>query len=256
MFKIKGALLLLTLLIISSCEEKMEHEFPIEKRYWDTKDYHSAVLELRYGYKQDEKLPTLDDPTTRVIVEKLTDQQNFKVVLDDTELGGKHRNKVGQDFFEEYRSMSQIYTARDRKDNYLYDEEMLAVEQFGLGLQLRYFKLGNDQVKKQADDPKSASVKHTISNNINVLIGNYLLYLDKINNEAAFSTAGKDKLATGINTYFPLLINTYPDANLNRIKNKAELMLKKSESTPIKNSLEEIINLIDSKQIKDQEEYQ
>ena len=254
MFKIKGALLIFTLLILSSCEEKIEHEFPIEKRYWDTKDYHSAILELRFGYKQDEKLPTFDDPATRLIVEKLTDQENFKIVLDDTELGGKHRNQVGQDFFEEYRDMSQIYTARDRKDNYLYDEEMLAVEQFGLGLQLRYFKLGNDQVIEQSDDPESASVKNTVNNNINVLIGNYILYLDEINNENAFSTAGKSKLATGIDTYFTLLINTYPDANLNRIKNKAELMLKKSESTSIKNSLEEIMILIDSKQIKDQAE--
>ncbi|MEO9952328.1 hypothetical protein [Nonlabens sp.] len=254
MFKIKGVLLILTLFILSSCEEKIEHEFPTEKRYWDTKDYHSAILELRYGYKQDEKLPTLDDPTTRLIVEKLTDQQNFKVVLDDTELGGKHRNEIGQDFFEEYRGMSQIYTARDRKDNYLYDIEMLAVEQFGLALQLRYFKLGNDQVKEQADDPNSSSVKNTVNKNINVLIGNYLLYLDEINNEDAFSTTGKDKLAKGIDTYFTLLINTYPDANLKRIKNKAELMLKKSESNSIKKSLEDIINLIDSKQTKDQPE--
>ena len=246
MEKIKYVLLAIICLTLTNCKTK-EHKFPLDKRYWDTNDYYDVIFELKYGYENDEKKPTFDNLKQRIIVEKLTDHQNYKVVLDDQELGLKHRNDVATEFFKQYKKMNRIYTARDRKDNYIYDKEMLAVEHFGLGLQLKYFKLGNDQIKENADDPNSSRVKNNINSNIETLIKNYIIYLDKINNEKAFTTKGKSKLAEGIDKYFSQLIELYPGANYRGMKKKAKLMLKKSESDKINSSLTKLIELIDSK---------
>ena len=252
MTKIRIILIALISLTIISCNTE-KHKFPLDKRYWDLNDYDDVVLELNYGYEADEKLPTFDDPETRIIVEKLTDQQNFSVVLDDNELGLKHRNEVAEKFFSEWKNMNNIYNALDRKDQYLYDKEMLAVWHFGLGLQLKYFKLGNDQIKENADDPNSSRVKNNINSNVSTLIKNYLIYLDEINNEKAFTEEGKIKLANGIDKYFPALIELYPNANYSGMQNKAELMLKKAESDKIKSSLKKLIELIGSKSKKENE---
>jgi hypothetical protein len=247
MTRIRLILFALLCVTLTNCKTE-KHEFPLDKRYWDLNDYDKVVLELNYGYESDEMLPTFDNPETRIIVEKLTDQQNFKVVLDDNELGLKHRNEVAEKLFSEWKGMNNIYNATDRKDQYLYDKEMLAVWHFGLGLQLKYFKLGNDQIKESADDPNSSGVKNNINSNVSTLIKNYLIYLDEINNENAFTEEGKAKLAEGIDKYFPELIGLYPDADYSGMKNKAELMLKKSESDKIKSSLNKLIELINSKE--------
>ena len=246
MIKIRLILFAILCITLTNCNSE-KHEFPLDKRYWDLNDYDKAVLELNYGYESDEKLPTFDNPETRIIVEKLTDQQNFKVVLDDNELGIKHRNKVAEEFFREWKDMTNIYDATDRRDQYLYDKEMLAVWHFGLGLQLKYFKLGNDQIIENADDPNSSRVKNDINSNVRTLIKNYLIYLDKINNENAFTEEGKAKFANGIDKYYFELIGVYPEANYSGMKSKAELMFKKSKSDKIKSSLTKLIELIDSK---------
>jgi len=247
MKKTRFLLFALLCVILTNCKTE-KHEFPLDKRYWDINDYEKVVLELNYGYEDDEKLPTFDNPETRIIVEKLTDQQNFNIVLNDNELGLNHRNQVAEKFFNEWNDMNKIYDATDRKDQYLYDKELLAVWHFGLGLQLKYFKLGNDQIIENADDPNSARVLNNVNSNISTLIKNYLIYLDEINKEKAFTEEGKTKIAEGINKYFHELINLYPEANYSGMKNKAELMLKKSESDEIKSSLTKLIELINSKE--------
>lgn len=248
--KINQLLVFTICLILTNCSGEKQN-FPLNKRYWDTNDYDKAILELRFGYENDEKKPTFDDPEQRMIVQKLTDEENYKVVLNDKELGLKHRTEISTQFFEHWQDMTRIYQARDRKDNYIYDVEMLAVHHFGLGLQLEYFKLGNEEIKESADDPSSARVKNVINQNIGTLVSNYIIYLDVINDEKSFSEKGISKLAEGIDNYFIKLVELYPDANYSSMKRKAELMLKKSESNKIKSSLTELINLIDSKSKKD-----
>ncbi|MEO0506242.1 MAG: hypothetical protein AAF090_08830 [Bacteroidota bacterium] len=242
-------LALLSLAFINCKTEK--HQFPIEKRYWDTEDYNKVTLELNYGYESDERLPSFDDPETRVIVQKLTDHENYKIVLDDEELGIRFKNEVAETFFKEWKGMTDIYDATDRKDKFLYDKELLAVWHFGLGLQLKYFKLGNDQIIENADDPSAKQVQRRLNSNINTLIKNYLIYIDKVNNEKAFSEEGKSKLAEGIDTYYTALIELYPDADYGEMKKKAELLIKKSKSDRIKSSLNALIELINSKEHKE-----
>lgn len=252
MIKFRIVLFVLISMIFINCNTE-KHKFPLEKRYWSLDDYEKIVWELNYRYEIDEKLPTFDSPKTRVVVEKLTNQENFNIVLEDDKLGLKHRNNVAEKFFNEWQNMSKIYDKLDRKDQYLYDREMLAVWHFGLELQLKYFKLGNDQIKENADDPNSSIIKNNINSNIKTLINNYLIYLNEIKNEKAFTEKGKDILANGIDKYFTILIESYPDANYSEMKSKSELMLKKTESDKIKQALEKIIELIDSKNKKEVE---
>jgi len=82
MTRIKFITVIIICLTIISCAEE-RHSFPTEKRFWDTSDYRAANLELNYGYKSDEKLPSFDDPETRIIVEKLVDHENYKVILEE-----------------------------------------------------------------------------------------------------------------------------------------------------------------------------
>jgi len=249
MSQIKIATLIFTSILFLNCESKND-KFPTDKRYWDTKDYEKITLSLRYGTKSDEKLPTFDDPETRLIVEKYTDPQNYLVVLDDNELGIKHKNRVGEEFFRRWKDMTSVYTARDRKDNFIYEKEMLAVNQFGLGLQLKYFKLGNDEIIRNSDNPDDS--KYTINSNIKTLIDNYKIYLDYINDEQSFSEAGKVIFSDGLVKHYTQLIELYPKANYNSTRSKMEALNKKSKSKVIKTSLDKIITLIEENQKKEE----
>ena len=106
------ALIIVLILTLTNCSLD-KHNFPLEKRYWDVDDYNNAVREYKFGYKNDDKLPTFDDPETRIIVQKFTDEENYKVVLDDNELGIKHRNDIAEKFFNEWREMTNLYNALD-----------------------------------------------------------------------------------------------------------------------------------------------
>lgn len=244
--KINNLLFVLSILFFAtSC--KTENKFPTEKKYWDTDDYDNVVRELRFGTKSDEKLPTFDDAETKIIVEKLTDQENFKVVLDDKELGLKHKNEIGEKFFKIWQDMSEIYSQIDRKDIYVYEKERIEVFNFGLALQLRYFKLGNDEIKQKSDDPNAVNVSETVNSNVNTLIGNYMFYLDEINNEKSYSNVGLDLIAEGIDKYFAELVNLYPNSYYDNLKEKIVLLSNKTKSENIKNSLLKLQKLIESK---------
>lgn len=227
------------LVLIYSCNS-LEDKYPIEKRYWDNEDYKNVIRTLRFGIEPDEKIPSLTTSDKRVVFEKLVDEQNYKVVLDDQELGTKYRSEIASDFFLRWKDMNQIYRATDRKDQYIYDRELVKVWHFGLGLQLHYFKLGNDLINDNAVDPNSDSVKRNIRSNIKTLINNYSIYLDEINNEKAFSEEGKQLLGEGIESYFITLIEQYPEMDYSSMENKIVLMRKKSKSDPIKNALDKV----------------
>lgn len=224
-----------------------ENRFPTDKKYWDIEDYDYVVRELRFGFKPDEKLPTFDDPENKVIVEKLTDQNNFKVILDDEELGLKHKNEIGQKFFKVWQDMNDIYSQLDRKDIYLYEKERIEVFNFGMALQLRYFKLGNEEIKSKADDPNATNIQEVLNSNVNTLIGNYAFYLDEINNEKSYSNLGLDLIANGIDNYFTELVTLYPNADYEELKNKILLLSKKTKSENIRTALLKLQKLIESK---------
>lgn len=237
------------LCLVYSCNS-LEDKYPIEKRYWTNEDYTNVVRTLRFGIEPDEKIPGLTTPDKRVVFEKLVDEQNFKVVLDDNELGTKYRSEFASDLFKTWKDMNQIYRATDRKDKYIYDRELVKVWHFGLGLQLYYFELGNDLIRDNADDPNAEAVKRNVRSNVNTLISNYSIYLDEINNEDAYSEEGKKLLSEGIENYFTALIDKYPEANYSSMQNKIDLMKKKSKSDPIKNALDKVTERIEKEKSK------
>lgn len=231
-------------ILLSNCEAEKE-KYPISKRYWTVSDYADVTRTLRYGIEPDEKLPTFNDPKTRIVVEKYTDPQNYLVVLDDKELGTKHKNNIAQKFFSRWQDMINVYNKRDRKDNFIYEKEMLKVFQFGLGLQIRYFTLGNKEILESVD--KAEDAKRTMNSNIQTLIGNYQLYLNFINDEKSFSDEGKKIFSDGVIKYYTELIEKYPKANYSETKSKMEALKKKAKSETIKKALTKIIELIDTK---------
>jgi len=237
-------ILLLILVIFNSCGGS-EERYPMSKRYWTPSDYNDVTAVFKFGIQPDEKLPTLNDNETKDVFNKYIDHENFKIVLDDESLGQKHRRKVAEDFFYEWRDMLDVYSSMDRQDRYIYDLEMLEVYQFGLDLQVRYFQLGNDVIISEADDPGSNEVVSLTNRNISSLIGNYLLYLDKINNEDSFSEQGINLYAKGIREYFLPLIDNYPDADYSKMLMKIDLMDRKSNSEVIKEALQTLKDKIE-----------
>lgn len=221
--------------IISCNQEK--HQFPLDKRYWDVEDYKKVVLELNYGYEVDEQLPSFSNPSTRLIIEKLTDHRNYEIVLYDKELGLKYKNNIAESFFNVWKDMQKIYQGRNVQDKYLYDEELLKVWQFGLGLQLVYFQLGNDEILANSLDPSDRKVQFHLKNNIETLIDNFSLYLNELNNENAYSEEGKRMYSEGISIYFNKLVEMNPEGDYSKTIQKIDLLEKKIESNTIKNSL-------------------
>ncbi|MEM6718415.1 MAG: hypothetical protein AAF611_03770 [Bacteroidota bacterium] len=242
MTKIKIFLSVLACIALTNCGT--EERFPLSKRYWDIKDYEAVVNELKFGYQNDEKLPSFNDPETRLIVEKLTDEQNFIVVLEDKELGLSYKNEVAESFFKRWRILTSVYTKLDRKDKYIYEKEMLSVHQFGLGLQLRYFELGNKEIRANADDPSASNIQSLVKSNIKILVNNFTGYLDFVNEETRFSAEGQQFFAEGITKYLIPMINRYPEADFDNLNRKVDLLLKKTKVPVIKTALETLKELI------------
>lgn len=237
-------LILITLFI--ACDKKSTHDFPpLDKRYWTVEDFENATGEIKYNYNAEEELPTFSNPETKPILDKLLDTQNFKVILEDNELGLKYKNEIATNFFETWQNIINPYGKLDKRDKYLYENEYIAIIDYGLQLQLYYFRLGNEEIKNSTED--YSTVQSTIESNVNTLINNFTNYLDEINKENSYSENGKKLLAKTINKNFSSLINENPNADFSNLKQKMEVLIKKTNNSEIKSSLEVLIKLIDSK---------
>lgn len=237
--KIFKYLPVVVLFVLLGCDKK-ENKFPTDKKYWDITDYENSVRELKYNYTADEKLPTFSDPETQVVIQKLTDKENFKVVLDDNSLGIKHRNEVGQKFFDIWQDMLDVYTATDKQDKFIYENELLSIFDFGYHLQLRYFKLGNDEIIEASEDPKASEVADVLNSNTDTFISNTSLYLDQINKEKSYSSIALDKYANNLEVFFVEVFKLYPDYDYTELENKVNLLYKKAKSDSLKLAMKNI----------------
>lgn len=238
----KISLLILSFLfLLISCSDKND-KFPIEKRYWDINDYENVVRELRYNSKPDESLPKFNDPETSAIIQKLTDEENFRVVLNDKELGISHKSETAQKFFDVWKSLNDTYSTLDKKDMYVYEIEYLEIWKFGLELQQEYFKLGNQKIDENSDG--SERVKDVLNENTETLINNSIIFLSDVTNEKQFSSEGKTLIAEIIKSSFSKLIEENPNANFDNLKDKIDLLIKKITDDKILESLNTISNLL------------
>lgn len=245
MSKIRVLVLSFFMLFIA-CQSKTS-EYPIEKRYWTVEDYENVIRHIKYGLKPGQKPPTFSNPETKIIVEKLTDQNNYLVILDDDELGIKYRDKIAEDYFRVWKDMSTIYGGFDKKDKFLYEKEYLKVWHFGLELQIKYFSLGNQVIMKNSDDSDSFYTNSTINSNQKSLIGNFNIYLDKINQEDSFSQEGINLFNYGIKKYVKGMIESIPKADFKDLSYKINSLMKKIKNESTKKELKAILSLIDLK---------
>lgn len=227
-----------------SCGSGVESKFPMEKRFWTPDDYKKVYHAIRYNTPKGERYPELKNPKTAPVFKKLIDRQNYLVVLGDEQLGVSHRNNVATNFFDEFRRYSDVYYSTDRQDKFVYGMEMVELYKFGLDLQVYYFKLGNDNIIKEADDPSSSNVTSVIKSNEKVIFKNYNNYLDYVNKESGFNEFELKAYCEGIDQAFPKLFETFPNGNLNITKNKAELMFKKAKSEILRTSLQNLLDKI------------
>lgn len=227
--------------LFTSCNEKNE-KYPIEKRYWDVEDYKNVVGEIRYNSNPEESLPRFNDSETSVIIEKLTDEENFRVVLNDKELGLSHKSETAQKFFEVWRSLNETYATLDKKDMYVYEIEYLEIWKFGLELQQEYFKLGNKNIDENSDG--SESVKEVLDENTQTLINNSMIFLDNIINEKQFTTEGKKLIGEIIANSFTKLIEENPTADFTNLKNKITLLNRKISDPAILESLNSLSTVL------------
>ncbi|WP_422362273.1 hypothetical protein [Reichenbachiella sp.] len=218
--------------------------FPMEKRFWTPEDYENVFREIRFNTPEGERFPELKNPETSTIFKKLVDRDNFEAVLGDDQLGINHRNNVASDFFNVFRQFTELYYKTDRQDKFVYGRELIEIYKFGLDLQIYYFKIGNDNILKEADDPSSSSVKNVIASNVKTVYKNFNNYLDYTNNESGFSEDAIIAYCEGLDNAFPKLFETFPSGNPNITKKKAELMYKKAQNDKLKNSLQKLLDNI------------
>lgn len=222
--------------------------FPMNKRYWTPDDYHdvnSELTSLKYNQKE---LPNLDNPKTAAIFRKIADTANFSIVATDSQLGLKHRSQFMNDLFKEYRDLVSSYSIIDRKDKYQYPVEFVEILKFGLPMQVYYINTGNENILKDADDPKADNVVSLLRQNREILVKNYDIYLDYINYEDRFTEPALASYAGGIKDFFPALINNAaPDADYSEMLTKVENMLNKSKNQPIITQLQNIRDILKAK---------
>ncbi|MEO8770351.1 MAG: hypothetical protein ABI402_09715 [Ferruginibacter sp.] len=250
--KIKAILnyIFASLILISfSCNDSNEVKpFPLEKKYWTADDYHVANFELMGLVSAQSELPNLDDPKTAPIFEKLVDTSNFTVVTNDTTLGLTHREKTATDMFNQYKDLSRSYSTIDRQDKYKYPVEFVKVLKFGLTLQIPYILLGNEKITKDSDNPNAEDVTSVVKRNGQVLIDNYNLYLDYINYEDRFNEKAMTEYISGIDAFFPRLINQlFPNGDYGEMSERIQNMIKKAKNTTLVQELHKINDLIKSK---------
>jgi hypothetical protein len=231
--------------LMTGCGGSRTDKFPMEKPFWSPDDYYNAIMEIEFQTPQGEKYPTLTDPETAPIFNKLINRENISVVVDDTTLGIRHRAEFASKMFDEYRKMVNLYHVMDREDKFVYASELVEILRFGLYLEIPYFKLGNDEILQEADD--STQVKSNIKSNEKTIVSNFNLYLDFINKEQSFSSESLQLFATGIDEEFTKLMQTFPDANYAGMLTKATAMQKKATNPSVKSSLENLITKLKAK---------
>jgi hypothetical protein len=173
------------------------------------------------------------------------DPQNYLVVVNDTELGLNYKNDVVDEFFQQYKDLNDFYSGMDVQDKYVYAEELVAIEKFGLGLQIHYFRLGNERIIENSDAPDSEGTKNILTSNKRTIVRNFNLYLENIKDEKRFSTFAP-LLADGITMHFFKLIETYPDANYGEMLEKAKNISAKTQVPELKSALNSLISRLES----------
>lgn len=226
----------LSILLLTACTSR----FPIDKPYWTDEDYREVWLEL-YSMSKDEELPRFSNPETNEVIRKIIDPQNYEAVLEDAELGLNYRNEVSQKFFDHTKSIVELYGGMDVQDKFVYAEELAELRNFFLGFQIVYFRIGNENIANQTDDPQ------TIKRNEQTIVANFTSYLEDLRREKTYGNYAAI-LGEGISIHFSKLISTFPTANYSGMLAQAKVVREKVQTPEIQKALSELITKLESMQ--------
>lgn len=240
------ALLSLTLLV--GCGPKIPESYPMEKRYWNGKEYRQVVREVGNRRNDPEGLPRKNDPVLGPVFAKLVDKQNVSVILEDETLGLDFRNSQAEDFFHAAGNLTNLYEIRDKQDKYIHQMELVEVIDFYLYTQLKYFDLGNRAIIDGAVNPDAYKIQDLVTSNNRRLVQNCKIYLDLLAKDDAFNDAALSAYAKLIDERFGELVSKVPNADYTRMKGTCRSLSKKIESDPVKRALENLLNKIEEKE--------
>lgn len=229
---------------------KVSDDFHMEKKFWDVADYEAAISGIQFHTAKEEKFPNYSDPLKAPIFAKMVDINNLSVVLEDTTLGASHREKFSQKMFDHIRNIENIYEVVDRQDKFIYPMELVELYRFNFQLQLYYFKVGNEEMIKNAVDPNDANTRDIAKRNEQTAVNNYEIYISELRREDSYSTDALTRYAEVINEYYPKLIAEFPNANYSEMVEKINTIEKKLKSEEIKKALDNIKGIIEKKNIE------
>jgi hypothetical protein len=229
----------------SQSENKISSNFHMDKKYWDPEDYEAARSEL-YTYMDGKKYPNLSDPNTAMVFNKIADITNVSIVVEDSTLGITHRSKFAEEMFDKYKSFYEFYDKSDREDKFIYPSEIVEIVLFGVYTQIHYFKLGNENILKEAIDPNSDKTKYVLNSNASTIVSNMKFSLDFCKKEDALTPEAIHTLAVGLDKYLPLLFKTFPDTDYSELKSQIEILLSTVKSDELKQMLSKMNEEIDN----------
>lgn len=233
-----------------SCEKKSE-AFPVDKQVWEIEDYQAAAQEIKYGTPEDEKYPTLiENPE---VFTKLTDKSAVDKILDDETLGLSYRQKYSEDLFDVWKTLVEAYSVKDRQDKYVYPTELVKVRDWGYHLQIKYFKLGNDGILKDAVDPNDLAVQNIVKTNEQTAVDNFETGISFLTDEDALTTEAVKEYSAVLEDNYIALANTFKTADYTEMISVIDNISKKIKSDDLKQSLSEIKKAFQSVKVKTSE---
>jgi len=232
------------LLVISSCKNDTSGNYPVEKPVWDIADYESITQEILYGTPDGEKFPTMAENPE--VFSKLIDKNNIAQVLDDESLGLNYRHEYAEKLFNIWRSLLDGYSIKDRQDKFVYPLEVVKLRDWGYFIQIKYFKLGNDAIRKDAVDPQDPGVQRIIGENKQAVINNFINGITLLTDEDALTDEAVEEYSVILKSNYTTLIETFKGANYGEMAETINDILKKVKSESVKQSLSEIKALIDT----------
>jgi len=224
---------------------KVSSNYHLEKKYWAIEDYDAAIAGLDCTIES-QKLPNLSDNTAEIF-KKIADIDNVSIVTEDNSLGLKHRDNFATEMFDKYKTIYKHYSKQDREDKYIYPSEIAQISIFGIYTQIQYFKLGNENIAKEAINPNSDETKNLITSNAQIIVDNIKYSLDICKKEDALTPDAIHILDEGYEKYLPLLFKTFPTANYTEVKAQINMLLTTVKSIETKKMLVSVENsLIDT----------
>jgi len=236
--------LLVFTVVFFGCKPNISENYHMDKKYWDVEDYNTAVTEMQSISNKEEGLPRLSNPETAPVFLKLVDKENASIVLEDKQLGVKHKYEVSQGLFEDAKSILELYSAMDVQDKLVYPQEYVKALDFTLHVELLYFKLGNENIIKEVANPDDLENKSLLTNNEAVVVHNFQIPIDFLAKEDALDKTAINEYATIIDVQYPKLLKQCPNADYSELKSATESVSKKVKSPELKKSLAKLVSEI------------